>query len=68
MLVLQIPANQTIWNVQVLQRMTLIFQAQVGSVIDTDIDIIITDADMVSDREISDTKKRYFTSVQPTSC
>jgi hypothetical protein len=48
--------------------MTLIFQAQVGSVIDTDIDIIITDADMVSDREISDTKKRYFTSVQPTSC
>lgn len=67
MLVLQIPANQTIWNVQVLQRMTLIFQAQVGSDTDTDIDII-TDADMVSDREISDTKKRYFTSVQPTSC
>lgn len=47
-------------------------QAQVETVGNIDIadtDILITDDDdMVSDQGTSDSKKRYFTSVQPTFC
>jgi hypothetical protein len=75
MSICQIPTKQTIRK-EALQGACLMLspfiQAQVETVGNIDIadtDILITDDDdMVSDQGTSDSKKRYFTSVQPTFC
>jgi|688.fasta_scaffold1587406_1 hypothetical protein len=79
MSICQIPAKQTTIRKEALQGACLMLspfiqadQAQVETVGNIDIadtDILITDDDdMVSDQGTSDSKKRYFTSVQPTFC
>jgi hypothetical protein len=68
MLIWQIPANQTIRRDQVQQRTSLTSQGETVGNVDTVDTGNITDTDMVSDLGKSDTKKCYFTSVQPTSC
>jgi hypothetical protein len=76
MSICQIPTKQTSIRKEALQGACLMLspfiQAQVETVGNIDIadtDILITDDDdMVSDQGTSDSKKRYFTSVQPTFC
>jgi hypothetical protein len=76
MSICQIPTKQTSIRKEALQGACLmlspLIQAQVETVGNIDIadtDILITDDDdMVSDQGTSDSKKRYFTSVQPTFC
>lgn len=77
MSICQIPTKQTTIRKEALLQgaclmLSPFIQAQVETVGNIDIadtDILITDDDdMVSDQGTSDSKKRYFTSVQPTFC